>query len=196
MSVISEEKKHLSSVLVANGYPSSFVRKLAKTTRVTADKEPAPGFKSIAVLPNIKGVSKILRRCPQHQGIWTILKSYITLMPHLVQPKHALEPLKQNSVVYKIPCECGKVYMGETGRSIRERIKEHGRDIRFVRTQTRAVLEHANEKRHIPIWSDAKFITHRVKEAIHIRLHPNNINKDSGIERSKSQPLNLLRCPI
>ena len=38
-SVISEEKKHLSSVLVSNGYHSSFVQKLAKTTRVTANKE-------------------------------------------------------------------------------------------------------------------------------------------------------------
>ena len=34
-SVISKEKKHLSSVLVSNGYPSSFIRKLTKTTRPT-----------------------------------------------------------------------------------------------------------------------------------------------------------------
>ena len=40
-SGISEEKKNLSSVLVSNDYPSSFVRKLAKTTSVTANKEPA-----------------------------------------------------------------------------------------------------------------------------------------------------------
>ena len=52
-SVISEEKKHLSSVLVSNGYPSSFVRKLAKTTRVTANKEPAQEFQSTAFLPYI-----------------------------------------------------------------------------------------------------------------------------------------------
>ena len=32
LSVISKEKKHLSSVLVSNGYPSSFIRKLTKTT--------------------------------------------------------------------------------------------------------------------------------------------------------------------
>ena len=52
-SVISEEKKHLPSVLVYNGYPSSFVQKLAKTTRVTANKEPAQEFQSTAVLPYI-----------------------------------------------------------------------------------------------------------------------------------------------
>jgi len=39
-SVISEEKKRLSSVLVSNGYPSSFIRELTKTTRPTANKEP------------------------------------------------------------------------------------------------------------------------------------------------------------
>ena len=50
-SVISEEKKHLSSVLVSNGYPSSFIRKLVKTTRPTANNEPTQEFKSTAVLP-------------------------------------------------------------------------------------------------------------------------------------------------
>lgn len=43
-SVTSEEKKHLSSVLVSNGYPSSFVRKLVKTARVTVNKEPTQEF--------------------------------------------------------------------------------------------------------------------------------------------------------
>ena len=45
-SVTSEEKKHLLSVLVSDGYPSLFVRKLKKTTRPTANKEPTQEFKS------------------------------------------------------------------------------------------------------------------------------------------------------
>ena len=66
---------------------------------------------------------------------------------------------------------------------------EHNGDIRLARTQTSAVSEHANETGHLPIWKEVKFIdrdphwyTRRVKEAIHIRLHPNKINRDSGIE--------------
>ena len=69
------------------------------------------------------------------------------------------------------------------------RIKEHDRDIRLAPTQTSAVSEHANETGHLPIWKEVKFIdrdphwyTRRVKEATDIRLHPNNINRDSGIE--------------
>jgi len=55
-SAIAEEKKHLSSVFVSNGYPSSFVQKLMKTTRATANQETTQEFKSIAILPYIKGV--------------------------------------------------------------------------------------------------------------------------------------------
>ena len=72
---------------------------------------------------------------------------------------------------------------------MRERIKEHDRDIRFARTQTSAVSEHAIETGHFPLWRKVEFIdryphwyTRRVKEDIHIRLHPNNINRDSGID--------------
>ena len=188
-SVISEEKEHLSSVLVSNGYPSSLIRKLAKTTRPTANNEPTQEFKSTAVLPYIKGVSEVLRRCLQQQGVRTVFKSDTTLRSYLVRPKDALEPGKQEGVVYRIPCECGKVYIGETGRAMQDRIKEHDRDIRLAHTQTSAVSEHANETGHLPLWNQVKFIdrdphryTRRVKEAIQIRLHSNNINRDNGIE--------------
>ena len=81
------------------------------------------------------------------------------------------------------------VYIGDTERSIQGRIKEHDRDIRLALAQTSAVSEHTHETGHYPIWNEVKLIdrdphwdTRRVKEAIHIRLQPNNINRDSGIE--------------
>ena len=91
-SAISEEKKHLSSVLVSNGYPSSFVRKLTKTTRPTANIEPTQEFKSTAVLPYIKCVSEVLRRCLQKQGVRTVFKSDTTFRSYLMRPKDVLEP--------------------------------------------------------------------------------------------------------
>ena len=115
-------------------------------------------FKYTAVLPYIKGVSEFIRRCLQQQGVRTVFKSDTTLRSHLVRPKNALELTKQDGVVYKIPCECGKVYIGETGRAMQDRIKEHDRDIRLARTQTSAVSEHANETGHLPTWKKIKFI--------------------------------------
>ena len=65
----------------------------------------------------------------------------------------------------------------------------HDRDIRLARTETSAVSEHAHNTGHKPLWNEVKFIdrypyyyARRVKEAIHTRLHPNNINRDTGIE--------------
>jgi hypothetical protein len=31
--------------------------------------------------------------------------------------------------IYSIPCECGRVYIGQSGRSVQLRIKEHNRHI-------------------------------------------------------------------
>ena len=179
-SVISEEKKHLSFVLFSNGYPSSFVQKLTRTRKAAPRVEPETEFKSTAVLTYIKVVSEPLR---------AVFKSDTTLRSHLVRPKDTVDPPKQDGVVYRIPCECGKVYIGEKGRSVQERIKEHDRDVRLAHTQTSVVSEHANKTGHHPRWNEVKFIdqdshwnTRRVKEAIHIRLHPDNINRDNGIK--------------
>ena len=49
------------------------------------------------------------------------------------------------------PCECSKVYIGETGRAMKDRIKEHNRDIWLAHTQTSAVSEHTNETGDLPL---------------------------------------------
>ena len=80
-----------------------------------------------------------------------------------------------------------------------ERIKEHARDISYMQlpqAQTSAVSEHANKTSDLrpetwkyPLWvkfihRDPHLYCRRTKEAIQIRLHPNNcnnINRESGI---------------
>ena len=72
---------------------------------------PFPQYIYCGSTLHIKGVSEVLRRCLQQHGVRTVFKSDTTLRSHLVRPKDTLEPTKQDGVVYKIPCECGKVYM-------------------------------------------------------------------------------------
>ena len=74
-------------------------------------------------------------------------------------------------------------------RSMYEQIKEHDRDIRLARTQSSAISECASKFGHDPLWDEVNFIdldphwhTCTVKEAIQSRLHPKNINRDSGIQ--------------
>ena len=72
---------------------------------------------------------------------------------------------------------------------MQERMKEHDRDIRLARIRNSAVSEHANGTGHKPLWNEIKFIdrdnhwyTRKAREAIHIRLNPDNINRDNGAE--------------
>ena len=89
--------------------------------------------------------------------------------------------------VYKIPCECGKVYIGETGRSFNTRIKEHKACQRLGDGDRSAIVKHAQEQQHNINWEDSSLITsiphwhtRRVWEAIEILQH-NTVPQDSGL---------------
>ena len=75
--------------------------------------------------------------------------------------------------VYKIPCECGKVYIGETGRSFNTRIKEHKACQRLGDGDKSAIVKHAQQQQHKINWEDSSLITsiphwhtRRVRQAI------------------------------
>jgi len=75
-----------------------------------------------------------------------------------VRLKDKVDPPKEDGVVYRIPSECGQFFIGETGRPMQERIKEHDRDIRLACNQTVAVYEHAHKTGYYSIWNVVKFI--------------------------------------
>jgi hypothetical protein len=59
-----------------------------------------------------------------------------------------LRPIKGDPVlkmpgVYNIPCECGKVYIGQTGRLIETRVKKHRRHICPYHQENSAAAEHS-----------------------------------------------------
>jgi hypothetical protein len=94
--------------------------------------------------------------------------------------------------VYRIPCECGKVYIGQTGRSIDTRCKEHIRHIRLDQPEKSAVAEHSINAVHkidfnnVSVLDRASgYIDRLFKEAIQIRLNQ-NINRDNGFTLSRA----------
>ena len=90
-------------------------------------------------------------------------------------------------------CECGTCYIGETGRSILERVKEHYTDLHYNRTIKSALAEHVDKTKHHILMDKVeilarcdKFHERRIREAIEIKLNPNNINRDQGVEISRA----------
>ena len=102
---------------------------LAKTKKQTATKEPSTRIKSTAVLPYIKGSKKTLRRWLQQQGVRAVFRSETTLRSYLVRFKDVVDPAKQDGVINKIPCKCGKVYWRNGENQRQEQIKERDTDI-------------------------------------------------------------------
>ena len=159
---------------------------MTKTRNPTPERETAE-FKSTKVLSYIKGVSEPLRRHLQQQGIRTVFKSDTTLRSQLVRPKDPADPNKQNGVVYKIPCTCGKVCIGETGPPMQERKKEQHRDIRshalrIPRLQSMPTEPDTSRCGTKPSLLTEKTIGTQGKWRRPFRLNPNNINRDSGAE--------------
>ena len=91
-------------------------------------------------------------------------------------------------VVYLIPCsECSAVYIGETGRTLKERLAEHKRAVRMENVNN-GIAVHSLKTGHSIAWDKAKITdreTHwqrrRVKEAIRIQKCQVRMNLYQGI---------------
>ncbi|XP_063962184.1 uncharacterized protein LOC135155834 [Lytechinus pictus] len=95
-------------------------------------------------------------------------------------------PNKQPGV-YKIPCDCGKVYIGETGRNFDTRLKERKSCQRPSDWDKSAIVMHAQQEDHCIDWADSKVVTNikhwhtrRVREAIEIQRH-NTVPQNTGL---------------
>ena len=91
--------------------------------------------------------------------------------------------------VYAIPCSCGMRYVGETGRSIKARIKEHMADIKHGRTKQSVVVEQYHDTKHHVCLEDTKVLAtiphhykRKIREALEIEKCRNNFNRDDGLK--------------
>ena len=62
----------------------------------------------------------------------------------------------KKGVVYEVPCaDCGHVYIGETGRTLKKRLKEHDYAVRREDPKNKIAV-HAWENDHRVNWEAAK----------------------------------------
>ena len=152
------ERKHLTASLhEQNGYPKRFLSKYKKARqRIASQHDEVKGY---ATLPYVKGVSERVQRILQQHNIKTTLKPVKSLRQILSRPKDTIPISKRTGVVYNIPCkDCDISYIGETGRALKTRTKEHEASVRLRKTESSALSEHANYNDHDIAWDDVTIL--------------------------------------
>ena len=109
------------------------------------------------------------------------------LRDRLVHIKDKVPKGKQKGVVYEVNCDCGEIYIGETGRPRDVRLDEHVKDIQHGRVQKSAPARHASECDGAMRPMEAKTLAverhwrkRTVREAIEIKARDPFMNRDVG----------------
>ena len=181
-----QELTHIKEALTANGYQPWIMNIPQKKPRQVTSKEKSSRRSHPVGIPYVKDLSENLQRIFQSYNVPTYHKPVNTLKNLLVKPKDKTKLENQCGVVYHIECqECKQSYIGETGRNLGIRFKEH-----TSRQGTNsAVKDHIHETGHKISIDNVKIIDkeenwHRrkIREAIQIARRSPTLNRDKGLE--------------
>ncbi|XP_047995573.1 uncharacterized protein LOC125233560 [Leguminivora glycinivorella] len=111
---LDEELAHVQKVLRKNGYLQTIPRKTKKGERhPQVDRQPA-------FLPYVKGITDKVGSVLRKVSIKTVYTPLSKVASLLRSPKDVIP--YQSPGVYKIDCSCGSAYIGQTKRSVQERM--------------------------------------------------------------------------
>ena len=173
----SSERKHIDQTLRANNYPKRFIRRTCRKIKARnngAGHRQEGERKPMVVLPYIQGVTERMTRIlAPHAKVAN--KPGKNLRNMLVRPKDQREKTSNAGLVYQYECECKKVYIGESGRSLKTRESEHKRAIRNGDENHSGISKHVLETGHSIMWEKVKILAYeanwrkrKIKEGIFI----------------------------
>ena len=196
--IMMRKTKVLKTKICSNGYSRQQIQRALNPMVRTSKPKDKPT--SVALLPYVQTTYCRLSIMLVKNNIKSV-----GLPPRKIS--RFLHPVKDDlrlrtPDVYSIPYDCGRVYIGQTGRSIASRIKEHSRHIRLGHPEKSAVAEHRLTHDHLIKFQDTQilftksgYVNRLSREVIELQLHPNNMNREDGLTLSWSwKPLfHLLR---
>ena len=189
-----KEISHVKRVLKINGYKPWAFKIPPKKNKEPTEPSESTSKKFPVKLPYIKGASEAVQRVLKNHGIPSFHKPFNTIRNLLVRPKDKNDPKKTCGIIYNISCpSCKETYIGETGRNLETRLKEH----LDPKSSQSAVQIHTQSTGHLFNQDSAKIIgrednKHRRKilEAIEIHKHQPQLNLNQG----KSIPRHSSNC--
>ena len=116
-----DEIRTINNTLITNGYPR-FHRK----RRPTRSESESQQTKIMTVVPHVQNLTEPIKRVLQQVGVGVAIKPVCVLSNIFCKPKDKVFDKEKSGLVYQISCrDCDAVYIGETGRSLETRKREH-----------------------------------------------------------------------
>lgn len=195
-------KKRIRIILTKNNYPEKYIDKLIRSALYTyknKNTNTIDGNKVIfGSLTNVQGLTDTIHNSlkSMNKKLLIAKKTHNTLASVFTSLKDPIPKSKIEGVVYSIPCECGSTYIGETGKTMDVRIKQHMNDVRLTKNKIEkeeidaenihgktALVKHSINNKHSFDFKNARIIDReshtrkrRFKEMCHIWNNSHNIN--------------------
>jgi predicted GIY-YIG superfamily endonuclease len=137
-------------------------------------------------IPYVKGVSEKFKRIGNQNNITRVFKTKHTLRSSLVRTTPKRDTQQTAHCVYSIPCECGRCYIGETGRPLAVRIRKHRHNLKEGLLDKSKLAQHAYIEGHRLGWDEARVLEiesnsryRKYKESAHMTCLTNPISQPS-----------------
>ena len=188
-------------------YPDWFIQKAYFKARKSfyVPKNSDPRKKQYLCLPYIKGLENVKPFAKQLNT--EIAFKYTSTVKNILVKNNFTK--QEEAGVYSIPCkDCPLVYIGETGRNVETRLKEHKYAFRNCNMEN-AVFHHAYQNNHCIDWNASKlmykcnnYVKRKIIESVYIDQRQ-NFNLSEGtykldplmryiVNKSLSDPDNLI----
>ncbi|XP_044591934.1 uncharacterized protein LOC123270061 [Cotesia glomerata] len=152
VSISINKVRHL---LLNNNYPRSVVDKCQKVTvdRVKNNLRNNAGLRgwSFCRFPFIKGLSPRIGFLFRPTNCKLVFYNVFKVKDLYSRLKDPVDKMDRSFVVYKIPCTCGKVYIGQTKQKLKKRLYQHSVDCRpesLLKPNRTALADHHFDREH------------------------------------------------
>ena len=157
---LNDELSYIKKTMQLNGYPETLVTKTIKRTLSYQNKVKSNDdiVKPKLFIPYEKGISEQLKRISNKYGLDVVFTRSLSLKSKI--PTNPFKTCKICGIVYKVTCSCYKKYIGETGRTLEERIKEHKADVNNGKSVEKitGLSKHLRESGHTPNWEQTEIL--------------------------------------
>ena len=122
--------------LQCNGYPREFL--LSVANKIKRKETSTTNNKTAREERNTKGLA---------------------VFPYVAATTERIKKVLVRNDIYSIPCmDCEVKYMGETGRALGTRRKEHHSSVKYEKTESSALAKHLIDNDHRIAWEDVKIV--------------------------------------